>query len=66
MADIMMCDALHCEKSKQCYRHKDSGTQANQYLQTYWLRDEQSPVGDDCDQFWKVTPLVKEAHDGTF
>ena len=65
MPDIMMCDARNCPKSATCYRSADSGTTANEYRQTFWLRDDNSPVGEDCKNYWKVTPAVKAAHDGS-
>lgn len=66
MPDIMMCDATNCEKAVTCYRNVASGTEPDPYMQTYWLRDESSPSGDICENYWKVTPAVKAAHDGTF
>lgn len=65
MPDIMMCDAANCPKAAQCYRHPASGTKAHEYRQTWWLRDADSPVGDDCDNFWQTSASVKLAHDGS-
>jgi hypothetical protein len=66
MPDIMMCDAKGCERSPECYRHADSGTVANEYRQTFWLRDASSPVGGACKNFVQASPAVRAAHDGTF
>lgn len=66
MPDIMMCAAKNCSMSSQCYRHADSGTEPCEHRQCYWLRDDNSPSGPDCRNFWKRTPLVAAAHDGTF
>jgi hypothetical protein len=63
MPDIMMCDDPICPLSKRCYRHSDSGTRADPYRQTYWLREDGSPRGDDCPNFWERTTLVAAAHD---
>lgn len=57
MPDISMCSAA-CPKSRQCYRHADSGTKPDKYWQTYVLRD-QGP----CNDFWQVSPRVKAEHD---
>jgi len=65
MPDIMMCGAINCSKARQCYRNPDSGTSPDPYRQSWWYRQPDSPTGDDCPQFWKTTPMVKAAHDGS-
>ena len=66
MPDIMMCAAAECPKSSTCYRHADSGTKPCEFRQSFWWRQSDSPVGDDCPQYWGRTPLVAAAHDGSF
>lgn len=61
MPDISMCAATGCPKSRQCYRHEDSGTVPNEWRQSYIMGE---PNGD-CRNFWQVSALVKSAHDGT-
>jgi hypothetical protein len=53
MPDIMMCMASGCPKSKLCRRHSDSGTRASEYMQAFWLREDDSPIGDACPNFWR-------------
>ena len=65
MPDIMMCDAEECPKARQCCRHQASGTKPSQPMQSWWLRDADSPLGDDCDNFWRVDASVKAAHHGS-
>ena len=65
MTDMMMCDAKGCDLSKRCYRHADSGTESDKYRQSYWLRNDDSPIDDDCPQFWERTLLVASIHDGS-
>lgn len=64
MPDISMCAAKGCALSKQCYRHKDSGTKPNEY-QAYFMPSDDR-LGNDCDMFWARTAEVAAAHDGTF
>ncbi len=52
MPDIMMCSAEVCDRSKICRRHKDSGTVPDPLWQSWWIRDEQSPTGDACPNYW--------------
>ncbi len=35
MPDITMCSAKSCLKSKDCYRHMDSGTVPDEYWQAW-------------------------------
>jgi len=35
MPDISMCAATKCPRSKECYRHADSGTKPSEPWQTY-------------------------------
>jgi hypothetical protein len=65
MPDIMMCNAEQCDLSATCYRHPDSGTNPDPYRQSWWYRQDDSPVGKECPQHWKTTPLVRAAHDGS-
>jgi hypothetical protein len=65
MPDIMMCAAFACELSRSCYRHKNSGTKADRYRQSYWAREDGDPTGDECPHYWKATALVKVVHDGS-
>lgn len=53
MPDIMMCEAPLCPLSRTCYRHADSGTRPSQHQQSYWMRDDSSPVGKDCHNYWR-------------
>jgi len=59
MPDISMCSAA-CPKSRQCYRHKDSGTVPDKWRQSYTVR-ETGP----CDDFWQVSARVKAENDWT-
>jgi hypothetical protein len=61
MPDISMCAVKDCPKSRECYRHRESGTKPNEYRQSYFMRpdDYKGP----CEHFWpthengkKVTP----------
>ena len=61
MPDIMMCGADACPKSSTCYRHEDSGTRPDKYAQTFWLREPQSPTGDDCPHFWSTVARSPKA-----
>ena len=62
MPDISMCEVKDCQKSKECYRHKDSGTKPTEYRQAYILfPDWKAP--ENCEHFWpthkngkRVTP----------
>lgn len=59
MPDISMCAAIFCPKSRQCYRHADSGTKPSEYLQSY----SSFTPGEDCIAFWQVSKRVKAEHD---
>lgn len=63
MPDIMMCDDPACDLAARCYRHPASGTKAHPHYQSWWLKDESSPRGADCPNFWERTPRVAAAHD---
>lgn len=54
MPDIMMCNAASCDRSKECRRHKDSGTVPDPYRQTWWAREETDPTGINCRNFWRA------------
>lgn len=56
MPDIMMCEATGCHLSKQCRRHEGSGTIPDDRRQSYWMRDDESPVGDACGNYWERLP----------
>lgn len=59
MPDISMC-AAECPKSKQCYRHEDSGTKPSEYRQAYIIRH---PTGDDCELYWPVAQRFNDKFD---
>lgn len=59
MPDISMCASV-CPKSRQCYRHEDSGTRPSKYHQSYIL-----PAAVPCNYFRQVSPAVKATHDGS-
>lgn len=58
MADIMMCEAANCPLSKQCCRHEDSGTVPGGWRQSYWMRDDKSPVGDAWALLYLSYPIM--------
>lgn len=48
MPDITMCQSV-CSRSKECYRHQDSGTKPTEHRQS-WFTPEYT--GEDCEVFW--------------
>ncbi len=51
MPDISMCAASACPRSKECYRHADSGTKPSEHWQTY---SAFAHGVDGCASFWLV------------
>lgn len=49
MPDITMCASQVCTKTKECYRHHDSGTKYS-YRQS--VCDFTPPKNEDCKYFW--------------
>lgn len=52
MPDISMCNTQHCELSKKCYRHEDSGTEPNGKYQSWGCFQKNHDTGKDCPYFW--------------
>lgn len=49
MPDIAMCDSV-CPKSRECRRHRDSGTKPRNWFQSWTT----GIPGDDCPVYWPV------------
>lgn len=49
MPDITMCASITCNKSADCYRHADSGTEPNPWRQAYFVSTEMT--GNGCEYF---------------
>ncbi len=49
MPDISMCDNKDCPKAPQCYRNQMSGTQPNQWRQSYM--DFKPDADGNCKDF---------------
>jgi hypothetical protein len=65
MPDIAMCCAL-CKKSSTCYRHADSGTEQDEFGQTFFMGN---PCGADYEYYWPIytveTDRIERGHDDT-
>ena len=48
MPDITMCQSP-CSRSRECYRHQDSGTKPNQTRQSFFQPEY---TGEECEVFW--------------
>ena len=58
MPDISMCANANCPARATCYRHRESGTQPNEFMQAY-MAFSPPPGADRCADYihgWNLKP----------
>ena len=52
MPDITMCNDALCPMSNTCYRHRNSGTEPSEYIQSFFIESPREPDSNECDYYW--------------